>query len=106
MATTSLSSLRWIPLVLLAATIALLGAAALGWMPSDSRACRGVAALLGLVTLSGTLIRPAWFWNTRKARRGRAFLGDGPYASLLIALGLVLVYLGLLGDVLDGCSVR
>ncbi len=65
-----------------------------------------MAVLLGLVTLSGTLIRPAWFWNTRKARRGREILGDGPYTSLLIALGIVLVYMGLLGDAFDGCSVR
>ncbi len=106
MTTTSPGSLRWIPLVLLAAMIALLGAAALGWMPSDSRACRGGAVLFGLAILSGTLIRPAWFWNTRKARRGRELLGDGRYAFLLIALGLVVVYLGLLSDAFEGCSVR
>lgn len=100
------TALRGIPLVLLVATIAFLAAAALGWLPSDSRACRGAAVSFGLIILSGTLIRPVWFWNTRKARRGREFLGDGPYTWLLIALGFVLVYLGLLSDALEGCSVR
>lgn len=103
---TSLGSVRWVPLAFLAATIAFLGAAALGWTPSDSRACRGTALLFGLVLLSGALIRPAWFWNTRKARRGRELLGDARYASLLIALGLVALYFGLLGDAFEGCSVR
>jgi hypothetical protein len=97
--------LRWIPLVLLAATIAFLAAAALGWLPSDSRSCRGVALLFGLVTLSGTLIRPAWFWNSRKARRGRELLGERPYAVVLIGLGLAFVYLAL-GDTLEGCRIR
>lgn len=97
---------RWIPAALLGATVLFLGAAALGWLPSDSRSCRGTAVLFGLFTLSGTLIRPAWFWSSRKARRARAAFGDRGYAALLSGLALVLVYMGLLGSALDQCSMR
>lgn len=106
MATTSKANLGWIPLGLLAVTLLFLAAAALGWLPPDSKSCRGVAVLFGLFTLSGTLIRPAWFWNSRKARRARAAFGDRLYPAFLSGLALVLVYLGLLSGALDKCSIR
>jgi hypothetical protein len=106
MATTSRDTLRWIPVALLAVTLLFLGAAALGWLPTDSRSCRGLVVLFGLFTLSGTLIRPAWFWSSRKARRARAALGDRLYTAILIGLAFVLVYAGLLGSALDKCSIR
>lgn len=105
MAAISRDGFRWIPLALLAVTLLFLGAAALGWLPSDSRSCRGMVVLFGLFTLSGTMIRPAWFWNSRKARRARAAFGDRIYAALLSALALGLVYMGLLGTALDQCSI-
>jgi predicted small integral membrane protein len=105
MATTSRDSLRGIPLALLVVTLLFLGAAALGWLPSDSRSCRGIAVLFGVFTLSGIMIRPAWFWNSRKARRARAAFGDRLYAALLSALALGLVYMGLVGSALDQCSI-
>jgi hypothetical protein len=64
-----------------------------------------MVVLFGLFTLSGTMIRPAWFWNSRKARRARAAFGDRIYAALLSALALGLVYMGLLGTALDKCSI-
>lgn len=98
--------LRWIPAALLAVIVLFLGAVALGWLPSDSRSCRGTAVLFGLFTLSGILIRPTWFWSSRKARRARAAFGDRGYAALLSGIALVLMYVGLLGSALDQCSMR
>jgi hypothetical protein len=106
MATTSKDTLRWVPLALLAATFLFLGAAALGWLPSDSGSCRSIVVLFGLFTLSGILIRPAWFWNSRKARRARGAFGDRFYTALLAALAVGLIYMGLLGSALDKCSIR
>ena len=97
--------LRWVPVVLLLATLLFLGSTALGWLPSDSRSCRGVLLLFGLFTLSGIMIRPAWFWNSRRARWGRAALGDRLYVALLSALALGLVYMALLGSALDRCNL-
>lgn len=106
MATTSSDSLRWIPLAFLAVALLFLGGAALGWLPSGSGSCRGVVLLFGLSLLSGTMIRPDWFWNRRKARRWRAALGDRLYAALLIGLALAMVYAALLGSGLEQCSIR
>jgi hypothetical protein len=106
MATASGETLRWIPAALLVATLLFLGAAALGWVPSDSRSCRGMALLFGLFTLSGIMIRPAWFWNSRRARWGRAALGDRLYAALLSGLAFGLMYMALLGTALDKCNIR
>jgi hypothetical protein len=106
MTSTSRDSLKWIPLVLLALMLLFLGAAALGWLPSDSRSCRGLAVLFGVFTLSAIMIRPAWFWNSRRARRARAALGDRLYTALLSGLALGLVYMGLLGSALDQCSMQ
>ncbi len=97
---------RWIPLALLGLTIAFAAAAALGWLPQDWRSCRSMAVLFGLAILSGTLIRPAWFWNARRARWGRAALGDRLYGALLSGLALVVLYMGLFGTALDGCTVN
>ena len=105
MAISSREGLRWIPVVLLLATFMLLGAAALGWLPSDSRSCRGMVLLFGLFTLSGITIRPAWFWNSGRARWGRAALGDRLYVALLSGLALGLVYMALLGTALDKCNL-
>lgn len=96
--------LRWIPVVLLLSTLLTVGAAALGWLPSDARSCRGPVLLFGLFTLSGLMIRPAWFWNSRRARWGRAALGDRLYTALLSALALGLVYMALLGTALEKCN--
>jgi len=62
--------------------------------------------LFALFTLSGIMIRPAWFWNSRRARWGRAALGDRLYVALLGGLALGLVYMALLGSALDRCSIR
>ena len=105
-ATTSRDSLHWIPLAFLAAAIFFLAGAALGWVPSGSGSCRGVALLFALCLLSGTMIRPAWFWDKRKARRARAAFGDRAYAAILIALALGMVYAALIGSALDQCSIR
>ena len=78
----------------------------MGWLPYDSRSCRGLALLFGLFTLGGLMIRPAWFWNSRKARRARAAFGDRLYAALLSGLALVLIYMALLGRALDQCVIR
>lgn len=104
MATISRVSLRWVPLALLGITVASMAALALGWAPWW--ACRGIAVLFGLFTLTATLIQPAWFWDSRRARRWRRALGDRLYASVLLGLGLVLVYMGLVSDALDRCNVR
>lgn len=105
MATASRDSLNWIPAGLLVLVVLLLGAATLGWLPSDSRSCRGMVALFGLFTLSGIMIRPAWFWNSRRARWGRAALGDRLYVALLSGLALLLLYMGLAGSALDRCTI-
>ena len=105
MTATSGDQFRWVPVVLLVVTLLFLGGTALGWLPSDSRFCRGTMLLFGLFTLSGVLIRPAWFWNSRRARWGRAALGDRLYAALLSGLALFLVYIGMHGSALDGCSI-
>ncbi len=105
MATSSRESLRWIPAVLLTVTLLSLGAAALGWLPPDSRSCRGMVLLFGVFTLSGIMIRPAWFWNSRRAHWGRAALGDRLYAAVLSALALGLVYMALVGSALDKCTI-
>ena len=106
MATTSSEMLRWLPLAFLAVALLFMGGAALGWLPSGSGSCRGVALLFGLCLLSGTLIRPDWFWNRRKTRRWRAALGDRWYAGILIALALGMVYAALIGSGLEQCSLR
>jgi hypothetical protein len=106
MTTTSIDKLGWVPLAFLAVAVLFMGGAALGWLPSGSGSCRGVALLFGLCLLSGTLIRPAWFWNRRKTRRWRAALGDRLYAGILIGLALLLVYAALLGSTLDECRIR
>jgi ABC-type dipeptide/oligopeptide/nickel transport system permease component len=105
MAATSRESLRWIPAVLFAVTLLYLGAAVMGWLPSDFRPCRGMVLLFGVFTLSGIMIRPAWFWNSRRARWGRAALGDRLYAALLSAVALGLIYMALAGRALDKCNV-
>jgi hypothetical protein len=105
MATTSADSLRWIPLVFLSLAVLFLGGAALGWLPSGSGSCRGIVFLMGLCLLSGVMLRPAWFWNRRRARRWRAALGDRLYATILIGLALTIVYAALLGTGLEGCSI-
>jgi len=105
MASASRDGLRWIPAVLLAVMLLFLGAAAMGWLPSDSRSCRGTALLFALFTLSGIMIRPAWFWNSRRARWGRAAFGDRGYAALLSAIALGLIYMALGGSALDKCSI-
>jgi hypothetical protein len=94
-----------IPLILLGLVAAYLVAAALGWFPADSRACRGGFVLFGLFALSGTLLRPAWFWNSRRARWGRAVLGDRIYGVFLNLLAFMLVYMGLFSNSLDRCIV-
>ena len=106
MATTSRDSLHWIPLAFLAVAILFLAGAALGWLPSGSGSCRGVMLLFALCLLSGTMIRPTWFWNTRKARRARAAFGDRVYAAILSGLALGLVYMALIGSALDQCNIR
>jgi hypothetical protein len=98
-------SLRWLPLSMLGLIVAFMGAGALGWLASAAWACRGVAILFGLFTLTATLIQPSWFWNSRRARLGRSVLGDRPYASVLLALGLGLVYMGLVSNALNNCSL-
>lgn len=105
MAANPRESLQWLPAALLVLTLLFLGSAALGWLPSDSRSCRGMVVLFGLFTLSGTMIRPAWFWNSRRARWGRAALGERVYAALLIGLALILVYMGVAGTALDRCKI-
>jgi hypothetical protein len=105
MATTSRGNLRWVPAALLVLTLLFLGITALGGLPSDSRFCRGSMLLFGLFALSGVLIRPAWFWNSRRARWGRAALGDRLYAALLSGVALFLVYIGIYGTGLEGCSI-
>jgi hypothetical protein len=95
-----------IPLILFGVIIVFLGAAALGWLPADSRTCRGGFVLFGLFALSGTLFRPAWFWNSRKARQGRAILGDRLYGAFLNVLAFFVVYMGLFSDSLDRCTVN
>ena len=99
-------SLRWVPLALLGVIIAVVGALFLGWLPSAPWICRGFPALFGLFTLAATLTQPSWFWNSRRARMGRSLLGDRLYASFLLALGLGLVYLGLVSDAMNGCTVE
>lgn len=101
----SRDNLRWIPAGLLVLTLLVLGAAALGWLPPDSRSCRGMVALFGVFTLSGIMIRPRWFWNSRRARWGRDALGDRLYAALLSGLAIGLIYMALLGTALDRCTI-
>lgn len=103
---TARDSLRLVPLALLGAVVATAGAAALGWLPSAPWVCRGIVILFGLFTVTATLIQPAWFWNSRRARAGRRALGDRLYASVLLTLGLGLLYLGLASDALDNCNVH
>lgn len=102
----SQSSWRWIPLVLMVLMFAFVGAWALGWLPSGSTSCRSFAVLVGSFILSAALVRPAWFWNSSKARLVRDITGDRPYAGCLIGVALVLLYLGLLSAALDECSIE
>ena len=102
---TSAHALRWLPLAVLAAAIAFMGSIALEWW-KPWWGCRGLSVLVGLVALTGTLFRPSWFWNSRRARRGRALLGDGAYSGLMLGIGLLLVYVGLMSRMLDRCNME
>lgn len=104
MDSTSAHHLRWLPLAILAATIGFMASIALGWW-QPWWTCRGVSVLFGLVALTGTLFRPPWFWDSRKARRGRRLMGERGYSRFMLAIGLVLVYLGLVSRMLDRCNV-
>lgn len=55
-----------------------------------------VFILLGLFTIWGTLAKPAFFWESRKAERTRRLIGDGPTMILYLAIGGICTLVGAL----------
>lgn len=101
---TSPRSLAWLPLAILGCAVAFMASLAVGWW-QPWWACRGTMVLFGFVAVTGTLLRPAWFWNSPKARRGRWLLGERGYSSFLLAAGLLLIYIGFRSEMLDRCNL-
>lgn len=50
---------------------------------------------LGLINIILSILKPPFFWSSRKALRVRSFLGDTITMILYIGIGIFLVYIGL-----------
>ena len=55
-----------------------------------------VFILVGIFTIWGTLAKPAFFWESRKAERTRRLIGDGPTMILYLVIGGACVLAGAL----------
>ncbi len=60
-----------------------------------------LAFVIGLFAIWGTIAKPNFFWESRKAQRARSFLGDRGTQILYIGLGLVLIIVGIVTGYLN-----
>jgi uncharacterized membrane protein YedE/YeeE len=49
----------------------------------------------GVIILILSIVRPAFFWNTRKALRMRRLIGDSAAMLLYIAISIFIIYIGI-----------
>lgn len=55
----------------------------------------GIALILvGLLTLILTIIKPNFYWNSRKAVRARRIFGDTVASIIYLVLGVIIIVIG------------
>ncbi|MCT4604731.1 MAG: hypothetical protein N4A64_01295 [Marinisporobacter sp.] len=50
-----------------------------------------IILLVGIFTIICTLTKPAFYWESRKARRLRRFIGDGGATIVYLIIGIFLI---------------
>ncbi len=49
---------------------------------------------VGLFTLAMTLLKPSFYWNSRRAKRLRGLLGDGITTIFYIIIAILCIFYG------------